>query len=528
MEKFFYCYNSNCKAVNSTSVYSYDPYFLAIKKLLFLELRQITFYIQKLKDLNVDMSPYIDKVVEFIYVLIINLDFKRENFFEIIQDLYKNKCDLKNKYILLCKDKNTENEACNINEIDLTSRTEILKVLNDFEKNIQSENSLLPENKQCLYNVMLALLLSTCNYLIELKEFDINLIKEKDLVIDLLNSSELSSVDDNLSIEKINNFTKLNFEIYKILNSVIFEKYGSIQNSIVQTSVKKGKSILVSGTSFLDLEKILIATQGLDINVYTHSKMINAFAYEKFSKFSHLVGHYQPSKNNFAIDFASFQGPIFISKNIISQINVIRGQLYTDAIYPPFGFGRILKDDFSPLIDYAKKTEGFTSSIINEHICVGLSQKKLNSILDAVAQKLNDKLLNSVVILGTSNLNEFESSYMEKFVQLATKNIFIFSLSAIYKKKNFLHINAYYDFSYVYKILEYFKELGLSKKVNVLLFSDTPNFISTVLKINHLKSKNIFLSPLCKNQFYPNFLKILQNYYNFQELSTPLKDLKKM
>ena len=132
MEKFFYCYNSNCKAVNSTSVYSYDPYFLAIKKLLFLELRQITFYIKKLKDLNVDMSAYTDKVVEFIYVLIINLDFKRENFFDIIQDLYKNKCDLKNRYISLCKDKNIEIESCNIEEIDLTSKIQILKLI--FEK----------------------------------------------------------------------------------------------------------------------------------------------------------------------------------------------------------------------------------------------------------------------------------------------------------------------------------------------------------------------------------------------------------
>ena len=217
-----------------------------------------------------------------------------------------------------------------------------------------------------------------------------------------------------------------------------------------------------------------------------------------------------------------------ISKNMVSKVNVIRGQLYTDAIYPPFGFGKISKGNFSPLIDYAKNSEGFTSSIMNASISVGLSHKKLNSVLEVVSQKLQEGIFNSIVILGSSNLNEFDSGYIEKFVQIATKNNFIFSLSANCKKKNFLHINAYYDFSYVYKILEYFNEVGLQQNVNVILFDDTPNFISTVFKINHLQPKNIFFSTLCKNKFYPKFFKHLKQYYSLQELSIPNKDLKKM
>ena len=528
MEKFFYCYNSNCKEVNSTSVYSFDPYFLSIKKLLFIELRQITFYIRKLKDLKVDMSIYQDKVIEFIYVLIINLDFKRENFFEIIQDLYKNKCDLKNKYHYLCNENNVAIQTCDIHDIDLTSKNEILKILNDFEKNIDISNTNLADDKKCLYNIILALVLSASSYLIELKEYGVNLTKEKDLVIDLLNSSDLSSFDNKLALEKINEFVKSNYDLYKFLQTAITEKFGNIQNAIVPTSIKEGKSILISGNSFTDLEKILLATKDLDINIYTHSNLINAFSYEKFSKYSHLVGHYQPTKNNFAIDFSSFAGPIFISKNMVSDINVIRGQLYTNSKYTPFGFGKIQNDDFTPLIDYAKNSEGFTSAIENQTISVGLSDKKLNSTLDAVIEKIKKKDLNTVVILGSSNLNEFDLAYIEKFAQIATKNNFIFSMTTNYKKKNFLHINSFYDYSYIYKILERFKEENMTDKVNIILFDDTPNLISTFLNIDYFKPKNIFYSPLCKNKFYPKFFKQLKQHYSFKELSVPNKDIKIM
>ena len=85
MTKFFNYYNSLCVGANSPSVFSFDPYLIAIKEMLISELRQIVFYIEKLKDLDVDMSVYRDKVIEFIAILIVNLDFRRESFFTIVQ-----------------------------------------------------------------------------------------------------------------------------------------------------------------------------------------------------------------------------------------------------------------------------------------------------------------------------------------------------------------------------------------------------------------------------------------------------------
>ena len=80
MNKFFNYYNYLCIGANTPSVFSYDPYITAIKEMLVSELQQIVYYIEKLKGLNMDMSGYRDKVIDFISVLIVNLDFKKESF----------------------------------------------------------------------------------------------------------------------------------------------------------------------------------------------------------------------------------------------------------------------------------------------------------------------------------------------------------------------------------------------------------------------------------------------------------------
>ena len=73
MNRFFNYYNSLCIGANSPNVFSFDPYIIAIKEMLVSELRQMVFYIEKLKNLDVDMSVYRDKVIEFISILVVNL-----------------------------------------------------------------------------------------------------------------------------------------------------------------------------------------------------------------------------------------------------------------------------------------------------------------------------------------------------------------------------------------------------------------------------------------------------------------------
>ena len=175
MNKFFNYYDSLCVGANTPTVFAFDPYVTAIKELFVSELQQIVFYIEKLKKLEIDMSVYTDKVIEFISILIVNLDFRKESFFVIMEDLYNNKKMLEKMYISACEKAKKEPELIIEQEEDYSSREIILKALNEKEKNLKEKFSKIKieKNKKNLYEIMINLVLNACNCLIELKNLKI-------------------------------------------------------------------------------------------------------------------------------------------------------------------------------------------------------------------------------------------------------------------------------------------------------------------------------------------------------------------
>ncbi len=53
-----------------------------------------------------------------------------------------------------------------------------------------------------------------------------------------------------------------------------------------------GKCILVSGHDMLVLRRLLEATEGTDIKIYTHGEMLPAFGYPALRKFKHLTANF--------------------------------------------------------------------------------------------------------------------------------------------------------------------------------------------------------------------------------------------
>lgn len=529
MNKFFYYYNSLCIGANTQSAFSYDPYVTAIKDVLVLELQQVVYYIEKLRELDVDMSEYTDKVIDFISVLIVNLDFNKESFFVIVEDLHKNKKLLEQLYISACDKISKEPELLVENNEDFSSKENILKALNAREKNIQDDRSKyqIPKEKKNLYEIMINLVLNACNCLIELKTYDVNSQKGKDKVLKLLNSTNFPSLSVEELTNIIKNFAKCNYEIMKLLYFSIVEKYGPVVKNEVPMTILKGKSILVSGTSFKDLEKILKSVKGLNINVYVHHEMINAFQYEKFLEFPNLVGFYQKSNNNFPLDFASFSGPIYISRNSIPKIDVIRGQIYTSAKYPSYGIAKIENDDFSPLIKYALDSDGFKKEEKLPSIKIGYCEKEIEKSVDEIMKKLIDKDINHIFIIGLIDQFSYNADYINDFIQNCPDDAYVIAFANVQPKKNVLYVNSFFDFSILYKIVEQFSEnfLNFEEKLSVILADCNSTTLSHIFNLIHLKVKNIFLGPCCPNIINPSLLEGMQDLFGVKSLSTPKEDI---
>lgn len=529
MNKFFNYYNSLCTGANTPNVFSYDPYIIAIKQMLVSELQNITYYIEKLKDLNVDMASYTDKVIDFIVVMIINLDFKKESVFIIMEDLYNNRKKLEKMYISACDKAGIEYDLLDRGE-DYTSKSEILRVLNEHEKNLKQNNVPFDKNKKNLYEIIINLVLNACNCLIELKKFNSDFPQAKNMVLKLLNSSNSPSLNENDLIDTIRDFSKCNYQIMKLIYEKIVEKFGPVIKTKVPLHPKKGKAILVSGSSYSDLEKLLSACEKYDINVYTHRNMISAFQYEKLTAHPNLAGSYEQSENNMFIDFASFPGPIFVSKNAILKTDVIRGQIYTSAKYPAYGIGKIENDDFSPVIQYALEAKGFEKNEKEKTFEVGYFETDVEHMLSEIINKYNKKEINRILIIGLSDGFNQKDDYVKSFIKDAPKNDYIISFSYDASRHNFCRINSYYDYSLLYNIIEilFDKLENVNSKLGVFFADCCPDVISHIFNLISLDVNNIFLGPCCPNVINPVLYDGLSDIFSVNEITEPLDDIEKI
>ena len=528
MNKFLNYYNSLCYGANSPSVFSFDPFFIAMKELIISELEQVVYYIEKLKTLDIDMKEYTDKVIDFISVLIVNLDFNKESFFVITKDLYKNKKSLEELYKKECQKLSLEPELLNsYPEKDLSNKESILKALNECEKNTDINKENLTLNKKNLYEIMINLVLKACNNLIDLKNYGINLEEAKNQVLKLINTTNFPSLNEEEQKNIIKDFSKCNYHIMKTLYETIIEKYGPIIKTQVNIGTKKGKAILVSGCSFLDLEKILKQVKGTEINVYTHHEMLSAFQYEKLRNSPNLTAHYQKSTNNFPLDFSTFPGPIYISKNATPKIDIIRGQIYTSAKYPYFGIAKIENDDFSPLIKYALSCEGFKEDKELQNLNIGYDLHEIEEKTQNIINNLNNTKIKKLTIIGVIDRLSPINEYIKTFYDECSNDNFIISFAQETKRENFWQVNSYYDFAVVYKIIEKLSEkiTNLSDILSIYLTDCNSSTISHIFNLIHLNIKKIFLGPCCPNIINPSLIDGLKELYNIKPLTTPKEDM---
>lgn len=114
-----------------------------------------------------------------------------------------------------------------------------------------------------------------------------------------------------------------------------------------------GKCLLVSGHNMLMLKKLLIATKGKGINVYTHSEMLPAHGYPKLHEFPHLKGNIGGAWHDQKKLFEKWNGTIIMNTNCIQTPP--KSSTYLDRFYgyhiPAVeGQKKILNDDFSEVI----------------------------------------------------------------------------------------------------------------------------------------------------------------------------------
>jgi hydroxylamine reductase len=206
---------------------------------------------------------------------------------------------------------------------------------------------------------------------------------------------------------------ELNFRVTQLLEDAHKATFGAMEPSTVATHGKAGKAILVSGHDMHDLQKILEATEGTGINVYTHGEMLPGNSYPALKKFKHLAGHYGTAWQNQKIEFATFPGAILMTSNcIIQPMKSYKDRIFTHG---PVGWPdvhHITGDNFAPLIEAAKKAKGFAvEEKPKTPLTIGYGKDTVFGAADAVVGAIKAGAVKRFFFIGGCDGTEGERNY---------------------------------------------------------------------------------------------------------------------
>ena len=333
-------------------------------------------------------------------------------------------------------------------------------------------------------------------------------------------------------LRKINDFAKINFQIYKKLHQFKEKYYGKISLNDVKIGVDKGKAILVSGQNLKDFQNLLEALQGSDINVYTHNGLIVAHAYPKFKNYPNLKGHYQTSLDNVYYDFTSFKGPVLVIRNFQYLLDrLYRGRIFTTNLIAGKGMTSIENNDFSKLIQNASENEGYSNNQGITSIKVGYDEDAVMQKIDRLIEKIKNKEIKHLIIIGLLNHAALRSEYFNELEKYLPSDYFVISTLMTSKNDNILSFDSFFNSSLIYKILSHIKKQIDFEKFPVSVFITTCNLhtISHLFNLRCLGVKNIYL-PFCSaNVLTPNMLGFLKSKFGVKQVTlSAQKDLKNL
>lgn len=508
---------------------SVNPILSSLNEIILLYLKELSFYLTRLRDFGVTNEQIKETVMYCLFNIVTGAEYNQEQFHEVIVKLYDYINQSKILYEKLCVERNIDIEVSKT-YFKYSKKFDLTEAIKKGEKYfIKKSHSFTPKQKD-LHDILIFLAKSMGIKLYELNQLG---KEHEDAYYDLLALLDaLTPVD--FSEEKLKQKLEKTIEIYYDLAKTVFntqlELYGEMTPADVSFSPIVGKAILVSGSDLKKLEKVLKATEGTEINVYTHGiEMLMAHSFPRLKSHPNLKGHFGLGMDSSLIDFASFPGAILMTKATLQKIEYLyRGRLYTTDPIAPQGVVRIKDDNYEPLIKSALSAKGFVNPFEKPSMKVGYDEKEMIKLIDNVVDKLSSGEIKHLYILGLSNIpNTAYYQYFQRFFDLIPKNCYAISLCCSIKRENIFHPDSFYDYSFLYKILKEIKTKIDFKDANISVFLTRcdKHTISNLLYLKQMGIKNVYMCKCPTNLLNPSLIKTLQETFDIKEISEPKIDL---
>lgn len=512
----------------SKGICSISPSLSFLQEVILSLLKELSFYLLKLKELGINNAKIKENIIEVISSLIVNVDYNQEQFTRIITRLYGDLVQAKDIYISTCKNNNMDSI---ILKPDLKSpKFRLSDAIRQGQKLFNKRSEKYSVEQKKMFELILMVIKSICINLIELKELDVEDEKAYEAILALFNSmnSQISSVEKLR--EKIKDIVAFDYTLLQKLHEKREEKYGEIIPSEVSLSTRPNKAILVTGTNVRELELLLKATENKGIDVYTHGHMIMAHAFPGLKAYPHLVGHFGEGIETYLLDFAAFPGAIFMTRHSFQKVeNLYRSSVFTTDMFAPKGVTTIKDNNFDPLIQAAQSAKGFNKGKESKSIKVDLHEKKILEKIAEVADKIEQKEIKHFFAVGVSNHTKIQKDYFEKFLKLLKDDCFALSFS--YKNgKNVLYVESDYGFPILYKSLEVLtRKISIEELDPIILFTRCEiHTISNLLNLKFMGVNKIYFTDCSPHMVNPSLIETIREMFGVKKYTTPEADLKAM
>jgi hydroxylamine reductase len=358
-------------------------------------------------------------------------------------------------------------------------------------------------------------------------------------------------LDLNSMLEWILRTGEHGVKVMALLDTANTSTYGNPEISKVNIGVGKNPGILVSGHDLKDLEQLLIQTEGTGVDIYTHSEMLPSHAYPFFKKYKHLVGNYGNAWHRQLDEFETFNGPILFTTNCLvppRKTSTYNNRVFTTGATGMPEWKYIDKKqanghkDFSEIIEMAKKSQPPTE-IEKGEITIGFAHNQVLALADKILAAINSGAIKKLVVMSGCDARQKTREYFTEFASKLPKDTVILTSGCAkyrYNKLNLGNIdgiprvldagqcNDSYSWAFVALKLKEVLNLDDINKLpivfNVAWYEQKAIIVH--LALLYLGFKNTHIGPTLPGFMTPNVLKIVQEKFGVQTITTVEDDMK--
>lgn len=516
--------------------------------LLMYVLRGVSFWSTKARALGKSDEEVNLFVMEGLFTTVTNVNFDPEHIITVIKRGLELRDKIKTVFLAAYKQKHGKDfsdavpAAADWATTDFSKNALIAKgsqvgVLSQKNEDIRSLREML------IYGIKGIAAYGDHAYILKQKSDDIFAFMQKGLAATLNDSL---TADDLIAL--VMECGKNAVDVMALLDKANTSAYGKPEITQVNTGLKKGPGILVSGHDLLDMEELLIQTQGKGINIYTHSEMLPANAYPGLKKYKHLAGNFGTSWWAQQTEFEKFKGPILMTTNCLQKPkDSYIDRLYNTGVVGWPGVKHIAKrtngkpKDFSAIINHALKI-GDVGETPGKTITIGFAHDTVMGVADKVVGAIKAGKIKRFFVMAGCDGRMPSREYHTELAKALPKDTVILTAGCAKYRYNMLDLgsidgiprvldsgqcNDSYSWAVIaLKLMEVFG----AKSINDLPITFNVSWyeqkaVCVLLALLYLGVKNIRLCPSAPGFASPNVLKVLVDKFDIKVTGTVDADL---